>query len=151
AVKSNTLERTWKLRRERNAVNEARRFAELAVTYCDDESKQAIAMAVSEFAENLLKYSATTGDPNAGTIAIGVEQDVVRVRATNTVVSHEDALRVQDAVKKIASSPNVMDLYRGRLRELFENPNLPRAQLGLLRVAFEGGFKLSCAFEAPHL
>jgi hypothetical protein len=43
------------------------------------------------------------------------------------------------------------DLYRARLRELFENPSLPKAQLGLLRVAFEGGFRLSYSFAPPQL
>ncbi|HEV8244769.1 MAG TPA: DUF6272 family protein [Polyangiaceae bacterium] len=140
-----------KLRREQNAVNDARRFAELAVSYCNAEAKQAIAMAVSEFAENLLKYGSSEGDAGAGVIGIGVEHNTIRVRATNDVVSSEDARRVQDVVQKISASPNVKDLYRSRLRELFENPTLPRAQLGLLRVAFEGGFKLSCAFEASRL
>jgi hypothetical protein len=144
-------ERTCKLRRDRKAVDDARRFAELAVTTCDAECRQATALVVSEFAENLVKYGASETNTSAGTIGIAVESDTIRVRARNRVVSAEDARKAQETISTIAGSPSVMDLYRKRLRELFENPTLPRAQLGLLRVAFEGGFKLSCTYRGPEL
>jgi hypothetical protein len=67
------------------------------------------------------------------------------------VLSREDGERVLAGVKRIAAAPNVMDLYRSRLQELFEQPALKRAQLGLLRIAFEGGFQLSCSYEYPTL
>jgi hypothetical protein len=148
---SSELEKTWKVGRERMAVDEARRFAELAVAHCDSEGRSATAMAVSEFAENLIKYSQPVDGANAGTIGISVDPSVIRVRVTNTVVSAEDARRVQEIVSLVASATNVKALYRNRLEELFQNPSLPRAQLGLLRVAFEGGFRLSCSFDPPLL
>jgi len=139
------------LRRDRRAVEEARRFAELAVTACDAESRQATALVVAEFAENVVKYGALASNTTAGSIGIAVEQDTIRIRAKNAVVSPEDARKVQETISKISGASNVMELYRNRLRELFENPKLPRAQLGLLRVAFEGGFKLSCTCRGPEL
>jgi hypothetical protein len=45
----------------------------------------------------------------------------------------------------------VRELYRARLQQLFEHPELPRAQLGLLRTAFEGGFRLTCSYERCEL
>jgi anti-sigma regulatory factor (Ser/Thr protein kinase) len=145
-------ERTWEVRREqRDAVDQARRFAELAVAACDSEDRRATAMAVSEFSENLIKYSSRVEGSAAGTIAIGIDRDVIRLRVTNAAVSYEDARRVQDTVSRLASSADVQSLYRKRLEELFKNPRLPRAQLGLLRVAFEGGFRLSCSFDPPLL
>jgi hypothetical protein len=143
-------ERTCKVRREQKAVDEAKRFAELALSYCNANCRQAATMAVSEFAENLVKYSAEDAGTSAGTIAIGVVEDKLRVRAVNAVSSTADARRVQETVARISNS-NVKELYRTRLAELFKNPGLPRAQLGLLRVAFEGGFHLSCVFEPPRL
>lgn len=144
-------ERTCRVLRNKSAVDEARRFAELAVAYCDSDCRQAVSMVVSEFAENVVKYSAKDGQAIAGTIAIGREAGQVRIRATNTVSSLEEGRRVQEAITRIATSPSVTDLYRSRLQELFLNPNLPRAQLGLLRIAFEGGFRLSCTLTGSTL
>lgn len=144
-------ERACRVLREDRSIAEARRFAELAIPYCDAACREATAMAVGEFAENLVKYSAQSAEPNAGTIAIRLEGDQVRIRAKNAVMSHEDAQCVVDTIAKIRASSNVSELYRDRLKELFRNPALPRAQLGLLRVAFEGGFRLSCTYAAPSL
>jgi anti-sigma regulatory factor (Ser/Thr protein kinase) len=146
-----THERIWSVRRQPNAVHEARRFAELAVTFCGSDCREATVMAVSEFAENLIKYGVQTDGSNAGTIAVSVEGDLVRVRVTNVVASPAEARFAQDMISRIASSPDLTELYRKRLQELFENPGLPRAQLGLLRVAFEGGFRLSCSMRYPLL
>jgi hypothetical protein len=130
------------------AVDAASRFAATVVGHCDAECREATTLVVSELAENMVKY----GPPKEpGAIAIGVEEELVRVRATNVVESETDARQVVGTVSRIAAAAQVRDLYRDRLRELFDNPGLPRAQLGLLRVAFEGGFQLSCNFKAPVL
>jgi len=143
-------ERTLKLSRHEAAVEDARRFAELAVSYCTPECREAVTLAVCELGENLIKYSAGGDEANAGTIGVSVENDKVRVRAVNRVTSREDADRVSEIVRKMTVS-DIKELYRERLQELFANPSLPRAQLGLLRMAFEGGFRLTCVFEAPQL
>ena len=143
-------ERTLELPRHEAAVEDARRFAELAVSYCTPECREAVTLAVCELGENLIKYSAGGGESNAGTIGVSVENDRVRVRAVNRVTSLEDAQRVSEIVRKMTAS-DIKELYRERLQELFANPSLPRAQLGLLRMAFEGGFRLTCVFDAPEL
>jgi hypothetical protein len=151
AVSVQLAERTWKLPREQKAVDDAIRFAELAISYCNSDCREATAMAVAELAENVLKYGAGDGGAGAGTIAIGVNHNVVRIRVQNLVSSRDDGERVMAGVTRIASAPKVMDLYRTRLQELFEQPALKRAQLGLLRIAFEGGFQLSCSYQHPQL
>lgn len=143
-------ERTLNLSRHEAAVEDARRFAELAVSSCTPECREAVTLAVCELGENLLKYSGSPDELSAGTIGVSVEGDCVRVRAINRVSSREDAEAVSEIVQKITVS-DIKELYRARLQELFANPSLPRAQLGLLRMAFEGGFRLSCVFEASQL
>ena len=142
-------ERTLELPRESNAVEDARRFAERLAAVCTPECREAVTLAVCELGENLIKYSAS-GDPHAGTIAVSIEHDRVRIRATNRVSSPEDAEAVAALVAKIAGSDSA-ELYRARLAELFQDPSLPRTQLGLLRMAFEGGFRLSCSLDGPEL
>jgi hypothetical protein len=147
-----SAERTLKLAKRGAAIEDAQRFAALAVSYCTDECREAVTLAVCELGENLLKYGGGSDDLHAGTIGVSVEGDRVRVRATNRVSSQEDARRVSEIVAQISGSgAAVRDLYRARLQELFANPSLPRAQLGLLRMAFEGGFRLSCSIEQSQL
>jgi hypothetical protein len=149
-VNQDGAERTLRLPRQEAAVEDARRFAELAVSYCTPECREAVTLAVCELGENLIKYSASPDELDVGTIGVSIEEGQVRVRAVNRVVCHEDAQRVRELVAQITSS-DIKELYRARLQELFRNPSLPRAQLGLLRMAFEGGFRLSCSIAGPEL
>jgi hypothetical protein len=144
-------QRTCKVARKSRAIDEALRFAELAVAYCDDESREAATMVVSELAENMLKYGAAGTGLFAGTISITVEGRTLCIKSTNEVAHPDDAQRVEKSIAEIAASPSVATLYRDRLAKLFSNPGIPRAELGLLRAAFEGGVRLSCSFEPPLL
>jgi hypothetical protein len=140
-------EHRFNLRPGPKAVDNALQGAELASRAFDPESRQAIALAVSELAENLLKY----GDASQpGAIVITSEGDHVRVRATNPKSSRDDARYVADLLKRLTTA-DPKELYRARLKELFKNPQLKRAQLGLLRLAFEGNFRLSSTFTPPCL
>lgn len=151
-VAASAAERVWKVSRGRpKAVEEARHFAELAVARCDSEGRRATVMAVSEFAENLLKYSADIASSNAGTIALSIHPGVIRIRVTNKVVTSEDARHVQETIASLAASADTTSLYRTRLEKLLQDPLLPRARLGLLRMAAEGAFRLSCSFDSPLL
>ena len=144
-------ERTWRFPRDNAAIDDALRFADLATTYCDPACREAVVLAVAELAENVVKYGAHNHNAGASTLAIGLQGRAVRIRVKNPVNSGTDARRVVEAVSRIASSSNVRDLYRTRLAELFADPSLPRAQLGLLRIAFEGRFRLSCDYHDPFL
>lgn len=145
-------ERTLELARQGNPVDDALRFAEHALTYCTPECREAVALAVCELGENLIKYGENDGTLHAGTIGVSVEGRQVRVRAVNRVTSLDDARRVAELVSQVGGAEaSVQELYRSRLLELFSNPSQPRTQLGLLRMAFEGGFRLSCTFDAPEL
>jgi hypothetical protein len=126
------------------------RFAEFAAGCGDIVCREALALAAFELAENIVKYGVAHADPHAGTISILVEGNVTRFCATNSVSSSEDALTVMDIVDRLARpGSDAAALYRERLGELFAQPGLPRARLGLLRLAFEGRFRLSASFETP--
>jgi len=145
-------ERTLRIARRDNAVDDARKFAQLAVSYCTPECREAVSLAVCELGENLIKYAEKTDAAEAGTIGVSIDGPTVRVRAVNRVSSLSDAQRVAEIVTQLAGAGDrVGELYRSRLNELFKNPTLPRAQLGLLRMVFEGGFRLTCTFQAPEL
>src|SRR5262249_47716857 len=103
---------------------------------------EAVAMAVSELAENMLKYSDDPG-PFVGSISIITMGGVVRISATNPVATADQARGVAGMVAAIRATGDVAALSRARLADLLATPGLPRAQLGLVRIAYEGGFELS--------
>lgn len=145
-------ERTLRLVPVDSAVDDARRFAEHAVSYCSPECREAVSLAVCELGENVVKYGARGMDAHAGTIGVGIEGDTIRIRATNRVGAPDDARKVAELVSRISQKgADVRDLYRNRLKELFTDPSTPRTQLGLLRTAFEGGFRLSCSVRGAEL
>jgi len=145
-------ERTLELGRSGDSFDEVLRFAEQATSACTPECREAVTLAVSELGENLLKYGERNGMPHAGTIGVEVEDKLVRVRATNRVISLDDARHVAELVAELErAGVSVEALYSARLRDLFAKPDEPRTRLGLLRMAFEGGFRLSYCFEAPEL
>jgi hypothetical protein len=145
-------ERTLRIVPKDSAIEDARRFAELSASYCSPECREAVSLAVCELGENVVKYGAPDADQHAGTIGVGIDGDTIRIRATNRVGALDDARKVADLIARISrKGADVRDLYRRRLKELFTNPGLPRTQLGLLRMAFEGGFRLSCNVRGAEL
>jgi hypothetical protein len=151
SIEKRPSERTLKVAAGQDAVT-ATRFIELAAGCCDPACREALTLAAAELAENIVKYGVEHPDPRAGTISVSVEANVTRLCATNAVISADDAQTVTDIIQRLSvPASNAASLYRDRMRELFEHPAMPRAGLGLLRLAFEGGFHLSASFEAPLL
>lgn len=145
-------ERALRLVKQPSAVQDARRFVELATTDCDRSSREAATLAATEMAENLLKYCEKSQETFVGTLGVRVDENEVCIRSSNAVLAVDDARHVVTLVDQIRRTPGgAPSLYRERLRELFEQPTLPRAQLGLLRLAYEGGFELSATFKPPLL
>jgi len=142
-------ERVWRVTQRPNAFDEARHFAEVALNSYGPLCREAAVMAVWELTENVLKY----GKPDAGvvgTIGIGVRGETVRISAKSVASSFQNARAAMETIPKISSARNVSELYRNRLRELFDYPEQPHTKLGLLLVAFEGRFRLSCAYNPPY-
>jgi hypothetical protein len=146
------LAQTLTIGPRQHAVSEAMRFAELAVSQCDLACRDAMVLAAAELAENVVKYGVKHDDPRAGAISVTLLGNVARLCATNAVASADDAKSVIDIVARLAAaSSGGAELYRARMQELFINPGAQRARLGLIRLVFEGGFRLSASFDPPLL
>ncbi len=148
AGEGEALEWTCEVTKRQESIEEARRFAEQRLGNCNPRCREAVAMAVQELAENLAKYAPLGA---AGTIVLHVEGDVVTVRAINHACSRADGAQVEATIAEIAAAPSVRDLYRRRQQQLIESPSLLRTRLGLVRIAYEGGFRLSCVYSHPEL
>jgi hypothetical protein len=142
-------ERSYNVARTEGVVG-ARHFA-LDLRGCDhDACRQAIEMAVSELAENIVKYSDGRGT-FAGSISIATGAGVTRISASNPVTKPGEANAVAEVVATLRESSDPGELYRRRLADLLMTPELPRAQLGLLRIAYEGRFRLRADYDAAVL
>ena len=108
-------------------------------------------MATWELAGNVIKYGFEDGEGAAGTITVRLFPNVVSIRSLNLVEEGPNVGETASMIARLANGSSVTDLYRRRLHELFENADHTRARLGLLRVAFEGGFQLSCHEEGHYL
>lgn len=148
-VFADTVENICEVPPDRRDVARARAFAERLMAQCSPACREAVTMAVQEFAENLAKYGAW--DTPAGTIALRLTGDAVRIRVRNFVRTAEDGEQARQMIEEINAAADVRVLYSLRQSELRDDPTLPRGRLGLLRIALEGGFRLSCCYEHPIL
>jgi len=114
----------------------------------DLDGCHAMSMITGELLENAMKYGhwgereqvfrlRITGDSSHATI-------VVENPATRTSGHVE---RLQKCIDWIRGFGNPRDAYRARLREIADADPGQSRQLGLVRVAYEGGGLLSCNFD----
>jgi hypothetical protein len=151
ATRAVPIERSWRLSRGSDALEAVKRYVELRPDFCHTTCREAAAMATWELAGNVLKYGSEDPENTAGTITVGLFTNVVSIRTINLVGAGPNAGEAASAIARLANGASVTELYRRRLHELFENAGHAEARLGLLRVAFEGGFQLSCHQEGRYL
>jgi hypothetical protein len=140
-------ERAFHVRKSPRGVNDIVAMATAAVAHTPADCREAVSMAVTELCENLVKYVEGGG---AGTLSVEDDHGTIRLRVINPNCSSSDASLVRETVERLKTT-DARVLYRARLTELFANPSAPRARLGLLRVAFEGKFRLVANYRAPVL
>jgi hypothetical protein len=146
-MSSSAEQRAFSVRKNPRGVNDIVAMAAAVVAHEPTECREAVSMAVTELCENLVKYVEGAA---AGTLSVEDDHGTIRLRVVNPNCSSTDARLVNETVERLRTS-DARALYRERLTELFANPKLPRARLGLLRVAFEGKFRLAANYRAPVL
>lgn len=127
----------------RDAWEELKRVRSSIEDYFADSSedvRNAATMAALELAENVLKHGAEGG---AGLVTMTVEKGEVVISTQNRVRSAKAAAAVSERIKRI-SEKDARELYITRMLEIMQGPNVPESGLGLLRIAYEGSFRLSC-------
>jgi hypothetical protein len=120
-----------------------------ATASCDPEVREGAVMVASELAENLVKYGTGLQGDDSGTVTIDVASDAVTIRSINGATVEQ-----ADKVRGLIAETHGEDparLYMSRLAELARRPGEVACELGLLRIAFEGGFELSVEYAAPRL
>ena len=107
--------------------------------------RDAVVMTASELTENVVKY----GEPmqqNEGFLGITITSQLVRIQSKNGLSSATRADGLRQQIERIANG-NPEALYVERLRQMIDDPST-NSGLGLLRIAFEGQFRLAFRYES---
>lgn len=115
-----------------------------------EELRDAAVMVASELAENLVKYGHPVDGDNSGRITIEASDGVVTIVSENGA-SRAEAEKVLALARSIEGASDVRALYVARLMSMATAPGDAASELGLLRIAFEGGFGVTAEYDAPRL
>ncbi len=108
---------------------------------------EATIMSATELIENALKYGTQKPDGSNIDFTLKATEDSVIITVSNGYHDERDCKNVIDHIDRINASDDPAALYIDRLQELLENPKPGVSQLGLYRIAYEGGFALEYLHE----
>lgn len=115
------------------------------------ELRMAAGMAAQELAENVLKHGDDTG---CGLVTLSQEGSEIVISTQNRVDSPQQARAVRERINRITSE-GARELYVMRMVQMLEEPHAAGSSsgsgLGLLRIAYEGSFQLSCELLGNQL
>ena len=146
-----TFDQTWRLTRAEGALDSMKREVELYRGFCHEACREAVTMAAWELAENVTKYGLDEGRGTVGRVTIALSSAVAMIRTSNGSNAEGSPDEAIAAIHRIAATDSLAELYRQRLRELFEDSDHAHTRLGLLRVTYEAGFRLTQRYEASVL
>lgn len=128
-------------------VSEVRDMVGEALAEIEQESRDLAVMAASELAENVVKYGEPVDGEDSGRVGITLDGRDLSITAVSGARDQERVAHVLAEVAAIGTASDVQSLYVERLQRLLEHPSADSGGLGLLRIAFEGGFRLSATHE----
>jgi hypothetical protein len=131
------------LERVRNTVSEA-------LGAQPREVRAAGLLAASELAENVLKFGRPTPDAADGCVRVSLVDGELRVISESGALP-ERYRSVAARIERIASCAGPELLYVECMNQLLRSPGAESVGLGLVRVAHEGAFTLSCSYDEPKL
>jgi hypothetical protein len=117
----------------------------------DIAGRDAVAMVTGELVENAIKYGDWSGE-RGGRFRLRVwgDQTQASVAVTNAIAPGSDAVqRVRDALAFIAAQPTALHAYQARMIAVARGAST--GGLGLVRVAYEGGCRLTVSAAVDEI
>jgi hypothetical protein len=136
------LSAQW-LERARTAVSEALQAE-------SPELRAAALLAASELAENVIKFGRPTPDSADGALDVALVAGELRISSANGATP-ERFQHLAALIERITSSADRELLYLERLNAMLRAGAGDSTGIGLIRVAHEGKFSLSCRYDEPRL
>ncbi len=135
-----TIQPLWSI------VRQVRDKVEAILAPAGEEISYACKMVASELVENAVKYGITGDGQGVNGIEFElsmVDREIV-ITVKNRVASEDHLKNARNHIDVINASGDPQQLYVERLKVLVEEPGGRGAsQLGLYRIAYEGGFDLA--------
>lgn len=104
-------------------------------------------MCVTELTENALKYGYFATDSHGIFFELSVDKGEIAITVANNVQHESSISNFINTITKIQQSDDVAKLYTDRLMEIMINPDPGVSELGLCRIAYEGGFSIHYMFD----
>ena len=111
----------------------------------DTDTLDAIRMAAGELAENVVKFGEQI-DGVTGQVVISRTADEVEIRTANRLSDTSRAEALSERLRRIGAMSDVGAQFVDRVAAIMEGPEEQSTALGLLRIAYEGLFRLSCTY-----
>jgi len=112
----------------------------------DPSIRDAAIMVASELTENIVKYGAPLDGESVGFVSFDIQDGQFTISSHNAVAHGNNLEAVQTLLGKIAESEDPRELSLARLRQLIEGKVEGPSQLGLLRVATDGGCDINHSY-----
>lgn len=122
----------------------------VSAVFADTELEDALAMTCAELMENAIKYGHPSADQVQLTLFDRADQVVVEVLNLPASDASVDALKAR--IEWIDAFPSAQHAYLASLAAVSERPDADGGSgLGLVRIAYEGGCRLSCEMRDAML
>ncbi|WP_437517888.1 hypothetical protein [Sorangium sp. So ce1099] len=136
---STSLSPLWSnLRATRASVREA--LAQYPSALVD-----AAAMTACELLENAIKYGEEVPRAPAILFTLSLTEDTISIVTINGCTAPESVERLFCRIQSLRDAPDLQALYVERLQELIGRPG-EGANIGIYRIALEGGFALDATY-----
>ena len=147
AEEDNNLSRRVEIPLVWDSVGQIRLEAGMLFSAFEAPVRDAAIMVASELTENIVKYGAPLDGESVGFVSFEIQDDGFTI-ASHNAVAHENHLEaVETILNQIETSDNPRDLSLSRLRALIEGKVDGPSQLGLLRVATDGGCEINHSYS----
>jgi hypothetical protein len=123
--------------------------------FSDLDECRALSMVTGELLENAMKYGhwSRAGAPQHFRLRVQNEGGKLQVIVENPIAPDDPSVeRLLGTLRKIESFPSAEAAYRARMLEIASaSDELETSRLGLVRVAYEGGCRLSARIDGGTL
>ena len=130
-----------------DSVGQVRLEAGMLFSSFEESIRDAAIMVASELTENIVKYGAPLDGESVGFISFEIQDDSFTIASHNAVAHDNNLDAVETILTQIEKSDNPRELSLARLRELIEGKIEGPSQLGLLRVATDGGCSIDHSYN----
>jgi hypothetical protein len=147
------LKLEYNLSADWNEVDKLREKLESELTLDNPDLEYEIKMAASELVENAVKYSERLLEEDYSIfVRVLITGRKVQVSVTDRIDFTRELNPLLLKIKSLKKKRNAKRLYIERLKELKTSHNHPEGtQLGIYRVAYEGGFNLDYKIRKDNL